>query len=109
MGGAEAELRAPPDCTTFAGYGHLKCKSAPLMMFIRVSCGIAFFEYCLQVPGNHLGSAVYSAPQLMGIQDVITLAVFQVFSAFHPRQPLKWNHYAAFGLIVIAAFFKFKE
>jgi len=51
---------------TFAWYGHLKYKSAPLMMVIMVSWGIAFFEYCLQVPGNRLGSAVYSAPQLKG-------------------------------------------
>lgn len=94
---------------TFASYGHLKCNSAPLMMFIRVSGGIAFFEYCLQLPDNRLGSGVYSAPQLKGMQDVITLAVFQVFSAFHPRQPLKWNRCAAFGLIVLAAFLMFKE
>ncbi len=51
---------------TFAWYGHFKYKSAPLMMVIMVSWGIAFFEYCLQVPGNRLGSAVYSAPQLKG-------------------------------------------
>ena len=94
---------------TFAWYGHLKYKSAPLMMVIMVSWGIAFFEYCLQVPGNRLGSAVYSAPQLKGMQEVITLVVFAVFSAFYLGQPLKWNHYAAFGLIVLAAFLMFKE
>jgi uncharacterized protein (DUF486 family) len=94
---------------TFAWYGHLKYKSAPLMMVILVSWGIAFFEYCLQVPGNRLGSAVYSAPQLKGMQEVITLVVFAVFSAFYLDQPLKWNHYAAFGLIVVAAFLMFKE
>lgn len=94
---------------TFAWYGHLKYKSAPLMMVIMVSWGIAFFEYCLQVPGNRLGSAVYSAPQLKGMQEVITLVVFAVFSAFYLGQPLKWNHYAAFGLIVVAAFLMFKE
>ena len=94
---------------TFAWYGHLKYKSAPLMTVILVSWGIAFFEYCLQVPGNRLGSAVYSAPQLKGMQEVITLLVFAVFSAFYLGQPLKWNHYAAFGLIVAAAFLMFKE
>lgn len=94
---------------TFAWYGHLKYKSAPLMTVILVSWGIAFFEYCLQVPGNRLGSAVYSAPQLKGMQEVITLVVFAVFSAFYLDQPLKWNHYAAFGLIVVAALLMFKE
>ena len=76
---------------TFAWYGHLKYKSTPLMIAILVSWGIAFFEYCLQVPGNRLGSAVYSAPQLKGMQS------------------LKWNHWAAFGLILVAAFLMFKE
>ncbi len=94
---------------TFAWYGHLKFKSAPLMTVIMVSWGIAFFEYCLQVPGNRLGSAVYSAPQLKGMQEVITLLVFAVFSALYLGQPLKWNHWAAFALIVVAALLMFKE
>ncbi len=94
---------------TVAWYGHLKYKSAPLMTVILVSWGIAFFEYCLQVPGNRLGSAVYSAPQLKGMQEVITLLVFAVFSATYLDQPLKWNHWAAFALIVVAALLMFKE
>lgn len=94
---------------TFAWYGHLKYKSAPLVTVILVSWGIAFFEYCLQVPGNRLGSAVYSAPQLKGIQEVITLLVFAAFSAAYLGQPLKWNHWVAFALIAVAALFMFKE
>ena len=94
---------------TVAWYGHLKYKSAPLITVVLVSWGIAFFEYCLQVPGNRLGSAVYSAPQLKGMQEVITLVVFAVFSAVYLDQPLKWNHYAAFGLILVAALLMFKE
>jgi uncharacterized protein (DUF486 family) len=94
---------------TFAWYGHLKYRSAPLLAVILVSWGIAFFEYCLQVPGNRLGAAVYSAPQLKGMQEVITLLVFAVFSAFYLGQPLKWNHWAAFALIVVAALLMFKE
>ena len=35
---------------TFAWYGHLKYRSAPLLAVILISWGIAFFEYCLQVP-----------------------------------------------------------
>ncbi|MEA9480861.1 DMT family protein [Xanthomonas campestris] len=94
---------------TFAWYGHLKYKSTPLMIAILVSWGIAFFEYCLQVPGNRLGSAVYSAPQLKGMQEVITLLVFAGFSTFYLGQSLKWNHWTAFGLILVAAFLMFKE
>jgi uncharacterized protein (DUF486 family) len=94
---------------TFAWYGHLKFKTAPLMTVVLISWGIAFFEYCLQVPGNRMGSAVYSAAQLKGMQEVITLLVFAVFSAVYLDQPLKWNHWAAFGLIVMAALLMFKE
>ena len=94
---------------TIAWYGHLKYRSAPLLTVILVSWGIAFFEYCRQVPGNRRGAAVYSAPQLKGMQEVITLVVFAVFSAVYLGQPLKWNHWAAFALIVVAALLMFKE
>ena len=94
---------------TFAWYGHLKFKSAPLFVVILASWGIAFFEYMLQVPANRLGSAVYSAPQLKGMQEVITLLVFAGFSAWYLGQPLRWNHWAGFGLIVVAAWLIFLE
>ncbi len=94
---------------TFAWYGHLKYKSAPLLLVILSSWGIAFFEYCLQVPANRLGSNVYSAPQLKGAQEVITLLVFAGFSTWYLGQPMRWNHWAAFALIVLAAFLMFKE
>ncbi|WP_226470392.1 DMT family protein [Luteimonas panaciterrae] len=94
---------------TFAWYGHLKYKSSPLMLAVLVSWGIAFFEYCLQVPANRLGSAVYSAPQLKGMQEVITLLVFAVFSATYLGQALKWNHWAGFALIAVAAWLIFLE
>lgn len=94
---------------TVAWYGHLKFKSAPLLAVILVSWGIAFFEYCLQVPGNRMGSAVYSAPQLKGLQEVITLLVFAGFSSLYLDQPLKWNHWAAFALIFVAVLLLFKE
>ena len=94
---------------TFAWYGHLKYRSAPLLLVILASWGIAFFEYLLQVPANRLGSAVYSAPQLKGMQEVITLLVFAGFSTWYLGQPLKWNHYAAFVLIIGAAFLMFYE
>ena len=94
---------------TIAWYGHLKYRSAPLLTVILVSWGIAFFEYCLQVPGNRLGAAVYSAPQLKGMQEVITLLVFAGFSFWYLGQPLKWNHWAGFALIVAAAWLIFLE
>ena len=65
---------------TFAWYGHLKYKASPLWIVIGVSWGIAFFEYCLQVPANRMGSAVYSALQLKGLQEIITLIIFAGFS-----------------------------
>jgi len=94
---------------TFAWYGHLKYRSAPLVLVILASWGIAFFEYVLQVPANRLGSTVYSAPQLKGMQEVITLLVFAGFSTWYLGQPLKWNHWAGFALIVVAALLIFKE
>ena len=94
---------------TFAWYGHLKYRSTPLLLVILASWGIAFFEYLLQVPANRRGSAVYSAPQLKGMQEVITLLVFAGFSTWYLGQPLKWNHWAGFALIVVAALLIFKE
>ena len=94
---------------TFAWYGHLKYKASPLFVVILASWGIAFFEYVLQVPANRWGSAVYSAPQLKGMQEVITLAVFAVLSATYLGQALKWNHWAGFALIAVAAWLIFMD
>ena len=92
---------------TMAWYGHLKFKSRALWLVILASWSIAFFEYCLQVPANRWGHAVYSAPQLKGMQEVITLVVFAGFSTSYLGEPLKWNHWAGFGLIVVAAWLIF--
>ena len=94
---------------TFAWYGHLKYRESPLWAAVLVSWGIAFFEYCLMVPANRMGALVYSAPQLKGIQEVLTLLVFAGFSAWYLGQPLKWNHWAAFALIVAAAWLLFLD
>ncbi len=85
---------------TFAWYGHLKHKNIPLWQAILVSWGIAFFEYCLQVPANRIGHARFSAPQLKIIQEVITLVVFAVFSFTYLREPLRWNDALGFVLIL---------
>lgn len=94
---------------TFAWYGHLKFKSAPLLLVIIASWGIAFFEYCLAVPANRLGSEVYSAAQLKTAQEVITLLVFAVFSALYLKEPLGWNHLVGFAFIAAGAYFIFHK
>lgn len=93
---------------TFAWYGHLKFKSAPLFIAILASWGIAFFEYCLAVPANRIGHEVYSAAQLKTIQEVITLLVFAGFSVFWLKESLTWNHAIGFMLIAAGAAFVFK-
>lgn len=92
---------------TLAWYGHLNYKSKPLALVIVVSWGIAFFEYCLAVPANRYGHAVYSAAELKTIQEVITLLVFAVFSFFVLKEPLGWNHAVGFLLIAAGAGFIF--
>ena len=92
---------------TFAWYGHLKYRSFPLWKVIAVSWGIAFFEYCFQVPANRIGSYEFSAAQLKTIQEVITLAVFSVFSVLYLGEKLRWNYAAGFGCMVLAVFFVF--
>ena len=81
---------------TFAWYGHLKHKSAALWAVILISWGIAFFEYCFQVPANRIGSSVYSAAQLKTIQEIITLVVFSFFSGFIFKEEFKWNYLVGF-------------
>jgi hypothetical protein len=88
---------------TFAWYGHLKYKAAPLLLVILASWGIAFLEYCFAVPANRIGHAVYSAAQLKTIQEVITLIVFSGFSVPVLKEPLGWNHAAGFALIAAGA------
>jgi len=94
---------------TFAWYGHLKYKSSPLMLVILASWGIAFFEYCLQVPANRMGHGRFSAAELKTMQEVITLIVFSVFSVSYLKEGLRWNHLVGFGLIILAVFFVFKK
>lgn len=94
---------------TFAWYGHLRFRSSALWTVILVSWGIAFFEYCFQVPANRIGYGYYNAAQLKTIQEVITLLVFSVFSVFYLREQFKWNYLVGFAFIVLAVFFIFKK
>jgi len=84
---------------TFAWYGHLKFKTAPLWAAVIFSWGIAFFEYWLAVPANRIGHTVYSAAELKTMQEVITLTVFVVFSVLYLGESLTWNHVLGFVLI----------
>lgn len=92
---------------TFAWYGHLKFKTAPLAAVIFISWGIALLEYCFQVPANRIGHGHFSAAELKTIQEVITLSVFSVFSVWYLGEPLHWNHFVGFILIAAGAFFVF--
>jgi uncharacterized protein (DUF486 family) len=92
---------------TFAWYGHLKHRSAPLISVIVVSWLIAFGEYCLQVPANRMGYGIFTAYQLKLIQEVITLSVFVVFAYFYLGEALRWNHVAAFLCLLGAVAFAF--
>lgn len=86
---------------TLAWYGHLKHRGAPLVLAILVSWGIAFFEYCFQVPANRLGYGQFTGYQLKIIQEIITLSVFVVFAWFYLGERLRLNHLLA--LIFISA------
>jgi uncharacterized protein (DUF486 family) len=105
---------------TFAWYGHLKFKSMkgwenlPLFSIILISWGLAFFEYCFQVPANRIGfeenGGPFSLLQLKVIQEVITLSVFVIFSmVFFKGGALQLKHILGFGCLILAVFFFFKD
>ncbi|MGV1683055.1 DMT family protein [Sphingopyxis sp. NJF-3] len=93
---------------TFAWYGHLGDLSRPMWLAIVMAWGIAFFEYCLAVPANRIGHAVYSTAELKTMQEVITLLVFAGFAVFWLGEKLTVNHLIGFALIAAGAFFIFK-
>jgi len=93
---------------TMAWYGHLKFEKTALWIVILVSWGIAFFEYCFQVPANRIGNmAGTSAGQLKVMQEAITLVVFVVFAKLYLGEKLAWNYYVAFAMIFGAVFMVF--
>ena len=93
---------------TFAWYGHLKYKDSPLWIAIAVSWGIAFFEYCLQVPANRIGYGQFTAYQLKIIQEAITLVVFIVFAYFYLGETLRWNYLLSLACLFAAVAFAFQ-
>jgi len=94
---------------TYAWYGHLKdFRAKPLLVVILLSWGIAFFEYCLQVPANRIGASVYSLPQLKVMQEIVTMAVFALFATLYMGQRLTLDYLWASLCLVGAAFFLFR-
>jgi uncharacterized protein (DUF486 family) len=93
---------------TLAWYGHLRFKDVPLIGVILVSWAIAFVEYCMAVPANRWGSAVYTTAQLKTIQEVITLLVFAGFSVLYLKEPMTWNYAIGFVLVAAGAYFIFR-
>jgi len=93
---------------TAAWYGHLRFREEALWKVVLVSWGIAFFEYCLQVPANRIGYGEFNAAQLKTIQEIITLVVFAVFSTLYLGEAIRWNHGVAFCFLAAAAYFMFR-
>jgi hypothetical protein len=94
---------------TTAWYWHLRYKEVPLFSVILISWSLAFVEYCLAVPANRYGNAVYNPAQLKTMQEVITLTVFAVFSTFYLKDPLTWSQGIGFAFIAVGAFFVFHK
>jgi hypothetical protein len=92
---------------TIAWYGHLRYRWAPIWIVILASWGIAFFEYCLQVPANRIGYGEFSAAQLKIIQEVITLVVFAGFATLYLGDPITWRYASAFLCLLGAVGFMF--
>jgi uncharacterized protein (DUF486 family) len=93
---------------TIAWYGHLKHTKSPLFVAILASWGIAFFEYCFQVPANRVGYTTLNLTQLKILQEVITLVVFTIFALLVFGQVPKWNYLVSYTLIVGAVYFAFR-
>ncbi len=95
---------------TYAWYGHLKdFRQKSIFMVILISWGVAFMEYCLQVPANRLGSSYYSLPQLKVMQEIITMVVFAGFAVVYMKQPLNRNFVYASLCLMAAAYFIFRD
>lgn len=95
---------------TFAWYGHLKkLNHLNLFFVILISWGIAFFEYCLQVPANRIGYGIFTLSQLKVLQEVMALAVFALFSIFYMDTPITKNFLWAALCLMAAVFFIFRD
>ena len=91
---------------TYAWYGHIKDLR---WIAIVVSWGVAFLEYCFQVPANRIGSDVYTLGQLKIIQEVITMTVFSGFAVWYMGVPLTRNYVYASICLIGAVYFIFRD
>lgn len=87
----------------FAWYGHLKYRSAPLLLVVFVAWGIAFFEYALQVPANRIGHQHFSAAQLKGLQETLSILTFFAVSSLWLGESVSPRQLLGFALIIVAA------
>ncbi len=105
---------------TIAWYGHLKFKDMEwsqnlgLFSIILISWGMAFIEYCFQVPANRIGYKANGGPfdlvELRVIQEIISLMVFTAFTLLvFKNEQFKWNHVAGFICLIFAVYFLFKK
>ncbi len=105
---------------TLAWYGHLKLQqtgvssSWPLWAVILFSWGIALIEYSFMIPANRIGfrgnGGPFSLVQLKVTQEVISLVVFTIMAMFvFQGMSLRWNHVAAFLLLVAAVYLVFMD
>lgn len=105
---------------TLAWYGHLRLQTAgissnwPLWVVILFSWGIALCEYSFMVPANRIGFDVnggpYSLVQLKVIQEAVSLIVFTIVAmCLFQGISLRWNHYAAFALLILAVYLVFMD
>jgi uncharacterized protein (DUF486 family) len=94
---------------TVAWYAHLKFKHLPLWQAVLASWGVAFLEYCLQVPANRIGYATLSAYQLKIIQEALTLTVFVGFAWLYLGEPLKAKYAVSLALMIAAVMVAFWE
>lgn len=105
---------------TLAWYGHLRLQQSgisrdwPLICVVLFSWGIAFFEYCCQVPANRMGYTANGGPftlvQLKVVQECISLTVFAVVAnILFQGQNLHWNHILAFLLVICAVYLVFMK
>lgn len=92
-----------------AWYGHLKFKTAPIWTAILASWGIAFFEYCLQVPANRVGSEVLSLTQLKVTQELLSIGTFAIFAVVVFKEKPTVNTFFSFCFLLLAAYFAAKK
>jgi|SRR5687767_15459096 len=94
---------------TFAWYAHLRdLRTAPWLVAVGASWGLALFEYMLQVPANRIGSTTFQLAQLKIVQEVITLSVFVPFAVFYMKQPVTVNFLWAGLCLMGAVYFIFR-